>query len=221
MWIYPHRRGRGRRPPSGGRPWQFSLFGLFVLTTICAVWLSVGQRFPLEALILSAIVVVSATCVVLYIGELVVVGWIVDFLSWVTAPIRHVKQSPLAYEQFGAITVVKLSDNIVTAVQCHTVDKQLKRLLDKHQCDFILDFSSVGKVSVHFREVMIRLTKAARREAEKLGKAYRPFALPPGDIFRVFADRATALEEMGNHDGHGWVVLCSVPVGVRAVPEAI
>ena len=39
-------------------------------------------------------------------------------------------------------------------------------------------------------------------------------------LFRVFADREAAIEEMGKHDGHGWVVLCSVTPGTRAVPEA-
>jgi hypothetical protein len=33
----------------------------------------------------------------------------------------------------------------------------------------------------------------------------------------VFEDRQRALDAMAKHDGHGWVVLCGVPFGLRAV----
>jgi hypothetical protein len=66
---------------------------------------------------------------------------------------------------------------------------------------------------------MVHFMKAARREAGKLGKPYRPVALPHGPVFRVFDDRECAVEEMSKHDGHGWVVLCSVPDGIRAVSD--
>jgi hypothetical protein len=66
---------------------------------------------------------------------------------------------------------------------------------------------------------MLHLVKAARQEAVKLGKSYRPVAVTHGAAFRVFADRECAIKEMSRHDGHGWVVLCSVPAGVRAVSD--
>ena len=66
---------------------------------------------------------------------------------------------------------------------------------------------------------MVRIMKAACREAEKLGKPNQPMDLPPGEVFCVFDDRQRAVEEMSRHGGHGWVVLCSVPVGIRAVSE--
>lgn len=73
---------------------------------------------------------------------------------------------------------------------------------------------------IFFREVMVRLATAARKEASQLGLPYRPLAVPFGDTFRVFANREIALRSMGSHDGHGWVVLCGVTPGIRAVPEA-
>ena len=126
---------------------------------------------------------------------------------------------PLEYEQIGEIIVVTLRDNIITLGQCQTVQKQLGRLVDEHHCDFVLDFLYAEKISKSFRGVMVRFVKAARREAEKLGKPYRPVALPRGAVFKVFADRRRAIEEMSKHDGHGWVVLCCVPVGIRAVSD--
>jgi hypothetical protein len=92
-------------------------------------------------------------------------------------------------------------------------------LIDEHHCNFVLDFLYAEKISISFRGVMVHLMKAARREAGELGKPYRPVALPHGAVFRVFNDRERAVEEMSKHDGHGWVVLCSVPVGIRAVSD--
>ena len=73
---------------------------------------------------------------------------------------------------------------------------------------------------MNFRPVMIQLLKAARREAGHLGKPHMPLLLPQGDVFKVFDDKQQAVEAMSRHGGHGWVVLCSVPVGIRAVSEA-
>jgi hypothetical protein len=106
-------------------------------------------------------------------------------------------------------------------LQCQAVQKQLAGLIDQHHCDFVLDFLNAEKISKSFREVMFQLTKAARKEAERLGKPYRPVALPRGVLFRVFEDRQRAVEEMARHDGHGWVVLCCVPIGIRAVSDLI
>jgi hypothetical protein len=213
-------RGRRRRSPSRRRSWLPALFALLLLAAAAIALYTAGGSFPLETLLAAAIVAACVIAVFLYVGELVVVGWIVDFFSWLTTPILHVKQTPLVCQQVGEMVVVKLSDNIVTARQCQTVQKQLNRLVDEHHCDFVLDFACVGKVSIRFRGVMVQLARGARREAGKLGKPYRPVALPPGDVFRVFADRESAVAEMGKHEGHGWVVLCSVPAGIRAVPEA-
>ncbi len=213
---------RGRRLPSGRRPWQFSITFLLVLTTICAGLLSIFsifRRFPLESLILATVIAIAVAGVVLYIGELFLIGWVVDFLSQLGMPKFLARQIPLDYEQIGEIIVVNLRGNIGTTGQCQSVEKQLKRLIDEHHCEFILDFSTAGNISTSFRGVMLRIIKAARSEAEKLGNPHLPIALAPGELFRVFDDRQRAVEEMSKHGGHGWVVLCSVPVGVRAVSE--
>ncbi len=214
------RRGRGSR--LGKRPWQFSLMFLLVLTTVCAVLLSlisVLRHFPLQTLIFAVIIAITGIGIILYIGELFIIGWLVDFLSELGMPKFLARPVALEYEQVGEIIVVKLRDNIATVRHCQSVEKQLKHLIGEQHCDFVLDFFSAGNVSRSFRGVMIRLMKAARKEAEKLGKPYFPLALPRGDVFRVFADRQRAVEEMSKHGGHGWVVLCSVPFGIRAVSE--
>jgi hypothetical protein len=193
-----------------------------VLTTICALLLSlvsVVRRFPLESLIMAVVIAIAVSGVILYIWELVIIGWIVDFLAELGMPKFRAKPVPLQWEPVGEIVVVKLRDNIATVLHCQSVEKQLKHLVDEHHCDFVLDFSQAGNVSRNFRGVMVHLLKAARREAEKLGKPYLPMALPRGDVFRVFDDSQRAVEEMSRHGGHGWVVLCAVPVGIRAVPE--
>ena len=134
-------------------------------------------------------------------------------------PKSQARSVPLEHEQVGEIIVVKLRNNIATDRQCLSVQKQLKCLIDEHHCNFVLDFLYAEKTSKSFRGVMVHLMKAARREAGELGKPYRPVALPHGAVFRVFNDRERAVEEMSKHEGHGWVVLCSVPVGIRAVSD--
>ena len=213
---------RRRRSPSGKRPWQFSLAFLFVLTTICAVLLSlfnVARRFPLESLIMATVIAIAVSGVILYIWELVIIGWIVDFLSELGMPKFLAKPVPLEWGQVGEIVVVKLRDNIATVLHCQLVEKQLKHLINEHHCDFVLDFSQAGNVSRSFRQVMLHLMKAARKEAGALGKPYFAVAPSHGGVFRVFDDWQRAVEEMSKHGGHGWVVLCSVPVGIRAVSE--
>ncbi len=220
--MHPKNGRHGNRSPSGRRSWQFSLWFLFVLMTICAALLSVFsifKRFPLETLILATVIAIAVTGIILYIGELFLIGWVVDFLSDLGMPKFKARSVPLEWEQLGEIIVVILRDNIATAGQCQTVEKQLKCLIDEHHCDFVLDFYYAGRISKSFRDVMLNLMKAARREAEKLGKSDRPMALPQGGVFKVFDDRQLAVEEMSRHGGHGWVVLCSVPIGIRAVSE--
>jgi hypothetical protein len=190
---------------------------LFLLAlVIYEVLLSVFGRFPLETLIVMAVFVFCGIALILCAGELVIFGWVVDFLSEIRMPGIQARPVPLEYERVGEIIVVKLRDNIITLQQCQSVQKQLKRLIGEHHCDFILDFFHVEKISRRFRGVMVHIMKAARREAVKRGKPYRPVALPHRALFRVFDDRECAVEEMSKHDGHGWVVLCSVPVGIRA-----
>jgi hypothetical protein len=181
--------------------------------------LGFGKSYPLETLIVSAIVAFALLGVALFVGELVIIGWIMDFFLWLTMLGLPVKGAPLEYEQVGEMVVVKLSDNIVSARQCRSVEKQLNRLVDDRHCDFILDFSGIGKLSSRFRRVMTRLSRAARRESARLGRPHRAVELAPGELFRVFDDRQSAVEEMARHDGHGWVVLCSVPAGIRAVSD--
>jgi hypothetical protein len=193
---------------------------LFLLVlTICTTLLRGLRSYPLETLVTVVVLAVTGISIFLYIGELVVVGWVMDFVSEIGMP--KDRPVPLEYEQVGEIIVVNLRENITTIQQCQTVQKQLKCLIDEHHCDFVLDFLFAGRISRRFRGVMVYVMKAARREAERLGTPCRPIALPHGDVFRVFDDREHAVEEMSKHGGHGWVVLCSVPVGIRAVSEMI
>lgn len=192
---------------------------LLVLVALAAgpVLLRAFVSYPLETLIVVGILAVSGLGIVLYVWELVVIGWAMDFLLSIGMPKIRVVSVPLEYEQVGEVIVVKLCINIASVLECQSVQRQLQHLIDERYCDFVLDFLHAGKISRRFRGVMIQVQKAARSEAMKLGKPYRPVALPRGELFRVFSDRKQALEEMSRHEGHGWVVLCSVPVGIRAV----
>jgi hypothetical protein len=178
---------------------------------------AVSRRFPPNSLIVALVFAIATIAVLLYLGELFIIGWVVDFLSEIGVPKIQVRPVPLEYEQIGEIVVVKLHDNIATVAQCYSVQKQLKHLIDQQHCDFVLDFASAQRVSMRLRGVILHFNKAARKEAGKLGKPYRPLELPSGAVFKVFQDRRRAVEEMSKHEGHGWVVLCSVPVGIRAV----
>ena len=199
------------------------LLGISVLSlvalTIGVALLSGFKSYPLETLIIVAVLAVCAIAVVLYLGELSIACWIVDFLSEIGMPKIQEKPVPLEYEQVGEIIVVNLHNNVSTVGQCLSVQKQLQCLIDEHHCNFVLDFLYAEKTSKSFRGVLVNLMKVARKEAEELGKPYRPVALPRGAVFKVFNDREHAVEEMSKYDGHGWVVLCSVPVGIRAVSD--
>ena len=90
-------------------------------------------------------------------------------------------------------------------------------MIDERYCDFVLDFLHAGKISRRFRGVMIKVQKAARSEAMKLGKPYRPVALPRGELFRVFSDRKRASRKCpGTRDMDG---LCSVPSPLESGPS--
>jgi hypothetical protein len=208
---------RGSRLPSRRRRWLPAAALLLVLAAIGAALLGVSRRFPLETLIIAAILAIAGIGIILYVWELAVVGWVVDFLSEIGMPKIRARAVPLECEQVGEIIVVNLRDNIATPGQCQAVQRQLKHLISEHYCDFVLDFRRAGNISTGFRGVMLQFMKAARSEAERLGKPVQPVALPRGEVFRVFDDRERAIEEMSRHDGHGWVVLCCVPVGIRAV----
>ena len=97
-----------------------------------------------------AVIAIALIGIFLYIGELFIIGWVVDFLSEVGMPKFLARPVPLEYEQVGEIIVVKLHDNIGTAGQCQSVEKQLRRLIDEQHCDFILDFSHAGNISKKF-----------------------------------------------------------------------
>ena len=145
---------------------QFTLSFLFVLTTICAVLLSlinVSKRFPLETLIFAAVIALAVIGVVLYIWGLVIIGWIVDFLSELGMPKFQARPVSVQWEQAGEIIVVKLRDNVATLRHCLSVERQLKHLIGEHHCDFVLDFSQAGNISKSFRGVMVHLMKAAQR----------------------------------------------------------
>jgi hypothetical protein len=210
---------RGRRRRSDRRPWQYSLAALFVLTTACAILLKVGMAFPLETFIVLGIVAGAALAVAMYVGELVVIGWIVDFPAWLAERAMPPAHVPLEFEHVGEITIVKLSDNIASARECWSVQQQIDRMIAEHNCDFVIDFSSIKKLNSGFREVLLHVIRAAREEAEKQGRHYYAPEVPPGEVFRTFADRDAAIAEMARHGGHGWVVLCAVPTGIRAVSD--
>lgn len=173
--------------------------------------------------LIAVITLLAAVAVVLYVGQLVILGWAMDllsalddFLSHLGMPKRIAQPDPLEHEQVGEIVVVTLRNNIATLRQCQIVQKQLKRLVDEHHCDFVLDFSCADRISQSFREVVFQLIKAARREASRLRLPQQPIPLPRRNMFQRFTDRQGALEAMSKQAGHGWVVLCSVPVGIRA-----
>jgi hypothetical protein len=210
-----------RREPADMRPWQFSLLSLLAFVTVVAVLLGVAKTFPFESFLFLAILAGATLAVLLYVGQLTIVAWITDLSDWLATAGIHGRQPPLDYEEAGAIVVVKLSDNLVTARQCRWAEKQLQRLIAEQRCDLVLDFSGIERISSRFRDTMIRLAAAARQEAARQGLVYRPMRLPTGHVFPIFADRPSALAAMAAYDGHGWVVLCSVPTGIRAVSEAV
>jgi hypothetical protein len=174
----------------------------------------------LETLIVLGIIAGAVLAIAMYVGELVVIGWIIDFPAWLAERALPAAHVPLEFEQVGQITVVTLSDNIASARECRSVKEQLVRLIAEHRCDFVIDFSSIKKLNSGFRDVLLHLTRAARAEAERQGQPCRELDLPSGEMFCTFADREAAIEEMIRHPGHGWVVLCAVPTGIRAVSTA-
>jgi len=128
------------------------------------------------------------------------------------------EQATIECEQVGEIIVVKLSGLLGTNEQGRPVQEEFQRLIGDHHCDFILDCANVlGYVADGFLVPIVRLRKQAKAEAESLGRQYRPLVNPHGGLFMAFDDRETALKEMGKHDGHGWVVLCSVCPEIRDV----
>jgi len=191
---------------------------LKLVLTIGAVLLSVSRHFPLETLIIAVVLVLYGIVIILYIGELLIIGWAVDFFSKIEES-KTATPVPLEHESRGDIIIVKLRGNIATVGQCRSVREQLQRLIDEHHCDFVIDFAYAERISRRFRGVMVRFSQAARKEAEELGKPFRPVALPRGEVFKVFDNRQRAVEEMSRHGGHGWVALCCVPFGIRAVSE--
>ena len=191
-----------------------------MLTTACAILLKAYKGFPMETLIVLGIIAGAVVAIVLYIGELVVIGWIADFPAWLAERAMPAAHVPLEIEHAGPITIVKLSDNIASARECRSVQEQLDRLVAADRCDLILDFARVKKLAAGFRDVLVHVTRAVRKAVEKRGQPYRGPEPAKGETFPVFADCEQALAEMGRHDGHGWVVLCAVPVGIRAVSDA-
>ena len=211
---------RRHRPSLLGQLSRYLVYILLAIVFLAALY-HVAGAYPLATLIFATVIAIAVVGVVLYIWELTIIGWIVDFLSQIGIPKGQAKAVPLEREQVGEITVVNLRNNIATVTDCQVVEEQLKRLIDdEHQCDFVFDFLQAGNVARSFRTVMINTMKAAQKEAERLGKRRRPVVLSHGETFRVFDDRQHAIEEMSKHDGHGWVAVCSVPVGIRAVSEA-
>ena len=61
-------------------------------------------------------IAIAGIGIILYIGELFIIGWVVDFLSELGMPKFLAKPVPLEFEQVGEIIVIKLRDNIATSV---------------------------------------------------------------------------------------------------------
>jgi hypothetical protein len=221
------RRGGGREQRHfffSGRRLQYSISLLILLTTIVAGVLTVlrfYRIFPLETLIIVGVLAMTLSAVLLYVGQLYVMGWVVDFFDALNHPKPKSLTVPLDLRLVGEVMVVRLGDNISNLDECRAVEKQLREEIKQGHCDFVLDFSSAGRISLHFRSVIVALTKAARHEARTLGKPYHAAVLPPGKTFHQFDDERQALEAIASHGGHGWVVLCGVPVGVRAVSDSL
>ena len=81
----PQRRARDRRLRPDRRPWLLAPVALIALAIIGVAVLKAAERFPLGTLIFGTIFALSAVAVVLYIGELVVLGWLVDVLDWIAS----------------------------------------------------------------------------------------------------------------------------------------
>ena len=124
------------------RPFLKALLSISILIllvlTIHPMLLSVFRSFPLETLIFVAVFVVSGIAIFLYIGELVIVGWVVDFLSEIGMPKILGRSIPLDYEKVGEIIVITLRDNIATIRDCLSVQGQLRSLID---CITAISFS--------------------------------------------------------------------------------
>ena len=104
----------------------------------------------------------------------------------------------------GEIIVVTLRDNIATARQCQSVAKQLKFLIDDHHCDFVLDFLYAGRISMGFREVMLDLRKAARKEAENAANCMQCRKGVPSECLmtgKLPSKKCPAAAGMGGMDG--------------------
>ncbi len=191
----------------------------------------VAKLFPIESLICAAVIAFAVAGVLLYMWNLAIMAWLVEFVSQLGVPKLREISAELEYEKVGEIIVVRLADNIATGRDGQAVEKRLKELIyQQHCCNLVLDFLNAGRISVRFRDVIISLTKATNREALKSGKPsaraggihLMSLPRPPklerhGEEFRVFDDRQAAIEEISRLGGQGWVALCCVPVGTRAV----
>ncbi len=142
----PQRRARDRRLRPDRRPWLLAPVALIALAIIGVAVLKAAERFPLGTLIFGTIFALSAVAVVLYIGELVVLGWLVDVLDWIASSGIRARYAPLEFDQVGEVLIVKLGDHIVSDEHCQAVQRQFDRFVGEHYCDFILDFSAVGRL---------------------------------------------------------------------------
>ena len=184
---------------------------MLLVVISAAVLFHVSKAFPLATLIFATVIAIAVMGIVLYIWELVLIGWVVDFLSQIGMPKFHPRSGPLECEQVGEILVVNLRDNIATAAHCKAVEKQLRRFIAaEHYCDFVLDFVPGRECLYEFSAGHDQPHKAARKEAEKRGKPFLGVDLPRGETFAVFDDRQHAWRRC-RASRPGWVVLCSVP----------
>ena len=216
MERHPEDRRRGRRRPSARGLWRGSLLVLAVLA-ICVLAFGSFKHFRLETIIIAAVFAFAGISIFLYIGELVVIGWVVDVLSQIGVPKIKARPLPLVWEQVGDIVVVTLRDNIATAEQCLTVQRQLKCLIDEHHCNFVLDFSDAGNISRRFRWVMIHVTKAARTRRPGSANPIDPWRSLTGRSSKSLTTGSVPLRRCPSTTDMDGSSLCSVPVGIRAV----
>ena len=167
----PQRRARDRRLPSDRRPWLLVPVALLALTIIAVAVLEAAKRFPLGTLVFGTIFAPLGHCHRALHRR--TGGHRLDrrLLDWIVSSRVRARYAPLEFDQVGEVLIVKLSDHIVSDAHCQAVQRQLDRFVDEHYCDFILDFSAVGRLSRSFRGVMTHLAGAARRRGGAAGQA--------------------------------------------------
>ena len=91
---------RGSRSP-GRQPTVAVLALVPVRAGRCRGASAFAGKFPLETVIFGTIIAIAAIGLVLYIGELVIIGWVVDFLAGISMPKIQSRTVPLNTSKLG------------------------------------------------------------------------------------------------------------------------